>query len=64
MDGRQASWSQFTIKGQLDKFKNEGLAEKDGKWYLVPGKVDKVSYVLLAYFVGVIAFLAFFEDMI
>lgn len=64
MDGRQKTWSPYTIKGQLDKFKNEGLAEKDGKWYLVPGKIDKVSYVLLAYFVAVIAFLAFFEDMI
>jgi SSS family solute:Na+ symporter len=62
LDGRQAAWSPFTIKGQLDKFRNEGLAEKDGAWYLVPGKVDKVSYVLLVYFIAVIVFLAYFED--
>jgi len=63
LDGRQSGWSQFTIKGQLDKFRNEGLAEKDGAWYLVPGKVDKVSYVLLVYFIAVIVFLAYFEDL-
>lgn len=62
IDGRQAQWSPYTIRGQKEKFRAEGLAEKDGKWYLVPGRVDKISYILLVYFVGVIAFLAFFED--
>ncbi|MEE4216642.1 MAG: sodium/solute symporter [Xanthomonadales bacterium] len=62
IDGRQASWSPFTIKGQKEKFRAEGRAEKDGRWYLVPGKIDKISYLLLAYFVAVIVFLAFFQD--
>jgi SSS family solute:Na+ symporter len=62
LDGRQAEWSPYSIRGQKEKFRAEGLPEKDGRWYLVPGKIDRVSYLLLAYFVGVIAFLAFFED--
>lgn len=63
IDGWQKDWSPYTIKGQLDKFRNEGLEEKDQGWYLVPGKVDKVSYILLAYFALVIGFLAVFEHM-
>jgi SSS family solute:Na+ symporter len=60
LDGKQADWSPYTVKGQKEKFRSEGLPEKDGKWYLVPGKMDRVSWILLAYFLGVIAFLAFF----
>lgn len=63
VDGWQKDWSPYTIKGQLAKFRNEGLEEKDKGWYLVPGKVDKVSYVLLAYFALVIGFLMVFEHM-
>jgi SSS family solute:Na+ symporter len=64
IDGFQKSWSPYTIKGQLAKFRDEGLEEKDGKWYLVPGKVDKLSYVLLAFFVLVIASLLLLEEFI
>lgn len=62
IDGRQANWSPYTIRGQKEKFRAEGLPEKDGRWYLVPGKVDKISYLLLAYFIGVIVFLALFPS--
>lgn len=62
LDGKQDVWSPYTIKGQKEKFRSEGMPEKDGRWYLVPGKIDKISYLLLAWFLGVIAFLAFFED--
>lgn len=63
LDGFQKTWSPYSIKGQKDKFRKEGLAEKDGGWYLVPGRVDKFSYLLLVYFAAVILFLAFFEQM-
>jgi SSS family solute:Na+ symporter len=63
LDGFQKTWSPYSIKGQKDKFRKEGLAEKDGGWYLVPGRVDTFSYLLLAYFAAVILFLAFFEQM-
>ena len=62
LDGRQKEWSPYTIKGQKERFRSEGLPEKDGDWYVVPGKMDKVSWSLLVYFVAVVAFLAFFGD--
>ncbi|MGI9270258.1 MAG: sodium:solute symporter family transporter [Woeseiaceae bacterium] len=64
IDGPQSEWSDYSIKGQQRKFKEQGLAEKDGDWYVVPGKVDKASYYLLGFFVLTILFLFFFEKMI
>lgn len=64
IDGPQTEWSEFSIKGQQKKFKDEGLEEKQDGWYLVPGKVDKVSYLLLVFFVLTILFLFLFERLI
>ena len=64
MDGRQASYSPYTVKGQIEKFRTEGRAEKDGGWYLVPGKVDKISYLLLVFFAATLLFLFLFERLI
>jgi len=64
LDGFQKTWSPYSIKGQLAKFRDEGLEEKDGGWYIVPGKVDKLSYVLLVFFVVVILALLLFDKLI
>jgi len=64
IDGVQTEWSEYSIKGQQRKFKEEGLPEKEDGWYLVPGKVDKVSYLLLVFFAMTILFLFLFERMI
>jgi SSS family solute:Na+ symporter len=64
LDGRQEHWSEYSIKGQKQKFKDEGLAEKENGWYLVPGKVDKISYLLIVFFVLTLIFLAAFEMLI
>jgi SSS family solute:Na+ symporter len=64
LDGFQKEWSPYTVKGQIEKFKREGLAEKVDGWYIVPGRVDKASYGLLIYFVACIAGLAIFYQMI
>ena len=64
LDGFQKSWSPDAVQGQLDKFRNEGLEEKDGGWYRVPGKVDRLSYVLLAFFVVITGALLLFEKLI
>ncbi len=50
MDGFQKNWSDYSIKGQMAWFRNQGLEEKQEGWYLVPGKVDKPSYFLLVFF--------------
>jgi SSS family solute:Na+ symporter len=64
LEGRKTTWSPYTIKGQKEKFRAEGLQEKDGGWYLVPGRVDRFSYLLLVFFVAVIAFLALFDHLV
>ena len=64
IDGPQAEWSEYSIRGQQKKFKEEGLPEMDGGWYVVPGKVDRASWYLLAFFVFTLAFLVAFEAMI
>ncbi len=55
--GYQPEWSQYSIPGQKKMFKDKGLPEKDGGWYLVPGKIDPPLYYLLAFFVLTILFL-------
>ncbi|MEM0992929.1 MAG: sodium/solute symporter [Bacteroidota bacterium] len=57
LDGYQETWSLYSVPGQQAKFKAERLPEKENGWYVVPGKLDKVSYVLLAFFVLTILFL-------
>ncbi len=64
IDGAQEEWSEFSIKGQKMKFAAQGLPEKQDGWYLVPGKVDKVSYLLLVFFALTILFLFVFERLI
>ncbi|MEM9056158.1 MAG: sodium/solute symporter [Pseudomonadota bacterium] len=64
LDGRQHEWSEFTIKGQQRMFKEKGLPEKDGNWYVVPGRVDSVSYLLLVFFVATLIFLYAFHTFI
>ncbi len=64
IDGRQTEWSEYSIKGQQVKFREQNLPEKEGGWYLVPGKIDRVSYLLLVFFVFTLAFLLLFETFI
>ena len=64
LDGRQAEYSIYTVRGQLGRHKEQGLPLKDGNWYLVPGKVDSVCYLLLAFFVFTLLFLVLFERLI
>jgi SSS family solute:Na+ symporter len=64
IDGKQEHWSEYSIPGQQAKFREEGLAEKEDGWYLVPGKVDSVSWYLLVFFVLTIVFLYTFQALI
>ncbi|MEM1119444.1 MAG: sodium/solute symporter [Bacteroidota bacterium] len=60
LDGRQAEWSPYSVPGQQARFKAEGLPEKENGWWVVPGKLDKVSYFLLGFFVLTLLFLLSF----
>ena len=64
IDGPQADWSEFSVPGQKRKFIEQGLPESHGGWYLVPGKVDAPTYLLLAFFVSTIVFLAIFQNIL
>lgn len=64
LDGRQESWSPYTVRGQKAQFAASGQPEKDGNWFLIPGRVDRVSYYLLAFFAATVLFLYAFNAMI
>lgn len=61
LDGFQESYSEYSVKGQIAAFEREQRAEKEDGWYLVPGKVDSISYVLLAFFAITVTALMLFE---
>ncbi len=50
LDGRQSELSRYTIKGQKQMYKEQNLPEKQEGWYLIPGKVDNVSWLLVVFF--------------
>ena len=60
LDGKQEEWSPYSIPGQKAKFIAEGLPEKENGWYVVPGKLDKVRYYLLGFFILTFIFLLSF----
>lgn len=64
IDGRQPEYSPYTVRGQKQQFAREGRAERDGGWFVVPGRVDRVSYGLLALFAASVVFLYLFNALI
>ena len=50
LDGFQKEVHPYTVQGQKELFKREGRPEKVDGWYQLPGKVDRSSYLLLAFF--------------
>ncbi len=61
LDGKKKEWSPYSIPGQKAKFKTEGKPEKENGWYIIPGKLDRVSYYLLIFFFISIGFLLFVQ---
>ncbi|QEM83955.1 sodium/solute symporter [Halomonas binhaiensis] len=57
LDGRQTELSPYTIQGQKIMFRDQNLAAKDQGWYLIPGKVDRISWLLVVFFLATLAFL-------
>lgn len=64
IDGPQTEWSEYSIRGQQKVFRDKGLPEKEGGWYVVPGKVDRISYLLLVFFAATVIFLYLFDALI
>jgi SSS family solute:Na+ symporter len=63
LDGSKNEWHEQTVPGQIAKFERLGLETKADGWYLVPGKVDRACWGLLAVFVFSIAFLVYFGTL-
>ncbi|GGD58456.1 sodium:solute symporter [Lacimicrobium alkaliphilum] len=57
IDGPSKRYSEYTVIGQQRYFKANNLAEKEGGWYKVPGRVDRVNYLLFGFFLVTLAFL-------
>ncbi len=64
LDGKQKEWSLYTIKGQKEKFKQSNKPAKENGWYIIPSKLDSVSYYLLAFFVLTLIFLLLIQNFI
>lgn len=64
IDGPQREYSPYTIRGQRDQFEREGRPRKVGGWYVVPGGMDRISYLLLVYFAITVLVLYLFDDLI
>jgi SSS family solute:Na+ symporter len=64
LDGRQAEYSPYTVPGQLRQMREQGLAETEGGWYRVPGRVDRISWWLLVFFGFCLLFLFAFDALL
>jgi SSS family solute:Na+ symporter len=64
IDGRQEHASPYSIKGQIEFFAKNNLPTKENGWYLVPGKVDNICYVLFGFFILTLIFSFSFEQFI
>ncbi len=64
LDGFKSEYHLYTVYGQQRLYKNENRAEMQQGWYLVPGKIEKATYMLLVYFVFCVAALWLIETAI
>ena len=64
LDGKLSEYNEYTIRGQKARFLASGQPEQEQGWYLVPGKIDRASYGLLAFFVATCLFLIGFQASI
>ncbi len=51
IDGFQPEWHEQTVRGQQKRFRDLGLPETQDGWSLVPGRVDRPTWLLLLFFV-------------
>ncbi|MEL6361400.1 MAG: sodium/solute symporter [Pseudomonadota bacterium] len=62
LDGRKEEWHEQTVPGQLKRFRDQNLNERENGWFVVPGKVDAACWGLLVFFVLTIGFLIAFNQ--
>jgi SSS family solute:Na+ symporter len=63
LDGFKKDWSEYTVAGQMQKFRLSGAPQKQDGWYVVPGRVDAACWVLLGFFVLTLVLMAGFAQL-
>ena len=63
LDGFQKDWHPQTVQGQLAEFRESGRDMKSDGWYVVPGKVEPVVWLLPVFFVFTILFMIWFGTL-
>ncbi|MBC6403147.1 MAG: sodium/solute symporter [Hyphomonadaceae bacterium] len=63
LDGFRSEWHQQSVPGQIRDYRESKRAQKDGRWYVVPGKVDKPVWGLPVFFLFIILFLLWFATL-
>ena len=63
LDGFKKEWHPQTVPGQLKAYRENGKPQKDGGWYVVPGKIDKAAWGLPFFFVFTILMLMWFGTL-
>ena len=62
-DSFKKDWSEYTVAGQMQKFRLSGAPQKQDGWYVVPGRVDVACWVLLGFFVLTLVLMAWFAQL-
>ena len=63
LEGFKKEWHPQSVPGQLKAFRDSGAAQKDGGWFIVPGRVDRAAMGLPVMFIGIIVFLFWFGTL-
>lgn len=63
LDGFKSEWHSYSVPGQQADFAAENKPEMEAGWHLVPGRVEKPVWGLLAMFAAILVFLAWFETL-
>lgn len=63
LDGFQKEWHLQTVPGQLKAFRDSGAEQKEGGWYIVPGRIDRAAIGLPFMFLAIVAFLIWFGTL-
>lgn len=63
LTGRQTEWHEQSVPGQRQHFLREGLPQKDGGWFVMPGGVDRATLGLPVLFVVIIVMLYLFPKL-
>lgn len=61
LEGFKTEWHPQTVQGQRRLFAEQGLPVSENGWYRLPGRIDRISWTLIVFFVATLIFLAAFS---